>query len=582
MDIPLDEVIHFDGISSSSTGAAADADSTPTFAVYEESTDTDIGVGGNMTKRTSLTGNYRGSFTASAANGFEVGKWYNVIGSATIGGIATKGVLKSFRIVLAEAVAGAPKIDVTYLLGTAWLTPGTAGTPDVNTKLAGGTAWGSGAITAAVIADGAIDAATFAADTVLAPIRTGTLQAGGTTSVTLDASASATDDFYNDRPIYFTGGAGAGQIAWVSDYTGSTKVAALKPTLLVTTDGTTTFAVLPAASVWHQVAADHAVSGSFGAHLTGDSYAIVSSGTHGNAAIKGFVDDIGVAGAGLTALGDARIANLDATVSSRLATAGYTAPTNLTAAQIATGVWQDATAGDFTVASSIGKSLYIDNVAPGGSGGHFISGSNAGTTTFGALTVTGATTLTGNVSLGGTLTVTGATTLGGLATGALSCTTFTASGAVAFQSTFAVTTSTSLAALSCTTLTASGAVALQSTVTVTGATTLTGALTATNASNNLTLGTFTVTTNAIAWNAAWDAEVQSEVVDGLAETVPDTIPADGTRPSVQSGIYMMNQFLIECAISGTTITVKKPDGSTTLFTVTLDSATTPTSKTRAT
>jgi hypothetical protein len=35
---------------------------------------------------------------------------------------------------------------------------------------------------------------------------------------------------------------------------------------------------------------------------TGDSYAIVSSGTHGNAAIKGFVDDIGVAGAGLTAI----------------------------------------------------------------------------------------------------------------------------------------------------------------------------------------------------------------------------------------------------------------------------------------
>ncbi len=38
---------------------------------------------------------------------------------------------------------------------------------------------------------------------------------------------------------------------------------------------------------------------------TGDSYAIVNSGTHGNAAIKGYVDDIGVAGAGLTAADDA-------------------------------------------------------------------------------------------------------------------------------------------------------------------------------------------------------------------------------------------------------------------------------------
>jgi hypothetical protein len=35
---------------------------------------------------------------------------------------------------------------------------------------------------------------------------------------------------------------------------------------------------------------------------TGDSYAIVNSGTHGNAAIKGFVDDIGTAGAGLAAV----------------------------------------------------------------------------------------------------------------------------------------------------------------------------------------------------------------------------------------------------------------------------------------
>jgi hypothetical protein len=66
--------------------------------------------------------------------------------------------------------------------------------------------------------------------------------------------------------------------------------------------------------------------------------------------------------------------------------AGVTIPTvttvtnQLTAAQIATGVWQDATAGDFTTASSIGKALYIANIAPGAAGGHFIAGSNAATT----------------------------------------------------------------------------------------------------------------------------------------------------------------------------------------------------------
>lgn len=75
-----------------------------------------------------------------------------------------------------------------------------------------------------------------------------------------------------------------------------------------------------------------------------------------------------------------------------------TVTNQLTAAAIATGVWQDATAGDFTTASSIGKALFISNIAPGAAGGHMISGSNAGTTTLGALTVTGATTLTGNVA----------------------------------------------------------------------------------------------------------------------------------------------------------------------------------------
>jgi hypothetical protein len=78
------------------------------------------------------------------------------------------------------------------------------------------------------------------------------------------------------------------------------------------------------------------------------------------------------------------------------------------------------------------------------------------------------------------------------------------------------------------------------------------------------------------------AEVQAECVDALQETVPDSIPADGTRPNMQQAAYMILQSLTEFAISGTTITVKKPDGSTTLFTNTLDDGTNPTSSTRAT
>jgi hypothetical protein len=47
---------------------------------------------------------------------------------------------------------------------------------------------------------------------------------------------------------------------------------------------------------------------------------------------------IGVAGAGLTALGDTRVANLDAAISTRLATSGYTAPDNADILVIKTAV----------------------------------------------------------------------------------------------------------------------------------------------------------------------------------------------------------------------------------------------------
>lgn len=69
-----------------------------------------------------------------------------------------------------------------------------------------------------------------------------------------------------------------------------------------------------------------------------------------------------------------------------------TVTNQLTAAQIATGVWQDSTAGDFTAASSIGKALYVSNIVPGAAGGHFIAGTNAATT----VNITGD--ITGNLS----------------------------------------------------------------------------------------------------------------------------------------------------------------------------------------
>lgn len=64
--------------------------------------------------------------------------------------------------------------------------------------------------------------------------------------------------------------------------------------------------------------------------------------------------------------------------------------------------------------------------------------------------------------------------------------------------------------------------------------------------------------------------------------VLDAVPADGTRPTLEQALYMIIQFLTERSITGTTMTVKKVDGSTSLMTFTLNDAVSPTAITRAT
>jgi|AGTN01.3.fsa_nt_gi hypothetical protein len=56
-------------------------------------------------------------------------------------------------------------------------------------------------------------------------IETGTAQAGASSTITLRAAASGTDDTYNGCVITITGGAGNGQRRLITDYAGSTKIA---------------------------------------------------------------------------------------------------------------------------------------------------------------------------------------------------------------------------------------------------------------------------------------------------------------------------------------------------------------------
>lgn len=451
------------------------------------------------------------------ASFYAVGSYFTVVVSAvTIDGQTVNFIAATFRLKAAESVAGYPKADVSHLLGTAWLTPGTAGTPDVNVKLwnalttvalplapttAGRTldvsatgeagldwanigspttvvnlsgttvktatdvetdtadiqsrlpaalvsgrmdasvgamaanvmtaaaadpdlttelqsglataanlatvagyidteiaaikavtdalpnagalttiqsdlddiqtrlpaalvsgridasvgAMAANVVTATAIADAAIDRATFAADTGLQSVRSNTAQAGASTSITLDASASATTDFYINHLVLLTGGTGVGQARYITAYNGTTKVATVSA-WATNPDNTSTFALLagdaipgataPSAAtiadaVWDEILSGHAVSGSTGEALSaaggaGDPWITPLPGSYSagqagkivgdylNASVSsratqtsvdtidGIVDailvdtaEIGAAGAGLTALASA-------------------------------------------------------------------------------------------------------------------------------------------------------------------------------------------------------------------------------------------------------------------------------------
>lgn len=217
----------------------------------------------------------------------------------------------------------------------------------------------------------------------------GTADSGSTTTMVDAARTEADNDYWKGAIILFTSGNIAGQARIITDFVAATDTFTFAPPLTQAV-ATQTYVILPAISVWDDVLAEHLISGSTGAALNaagsaGDPWSTALPGAYGAgtagkivgdnitgnaftrlgapagasiaadiAAIEAQTDDIGAAGAGLTALGDARLANLDATVSSRLATAGYTAPPS--AAVVADAVLDEDMTGHQTQ-GSLGQAI---------------------------------------------------------------------------------------------------------------------------------------------------------------------------------------------------------------------------------
>ena len=82
------------------------------------------------------------------------------------------------------------------------------------------------------------------AETAYTPAVTGTAAAGGSNSITLDGSASSSNNAYNGLILRITGGVGNGTVAIVTGYVGSTKVASLRPLgSTVTPDATSQYSI---------------------------------------------------------------------------------------------------------------------------------------------------------------------------------------------------------------------------------------------------------------------------------------------------------------------------------------------------
>ena len=78
-----------------------------------------------------------------------------------------------------------------------------------------------------------------------------------------------------------------------------------------------------------------------------------------------------------------------------------------------------------------------------------------------------------------------------------------------------------------------------------------------------------------------NTELTTAIAALFTTAMTESYNADGSPPTPAQALFVIMQMLTEMAISGTTMTIKRLDGATTAFTLTLDAAA-PTSVTRAT
>ena len=312
-------------------------------------------VGSNMGTVTSVTGSV-GSVTGA------VGSVTGAVGSVTgnVGGNVTGSVGSVVGNFSSAQLATAWDVPLASHLtagstGAALNAAGSAGDPWV-TALPGAYAAGS----AGYIVGNNLNA-TVSSRLASASYTTPPTTAQIATAVWTDTTAGDFTTLTSPGKIIFAQLGGAFTTTSSSVYT----VAALAN---APTGGSAPTTAQIATAVWQDLlaGADFGTVGSIGALLKADVDAAVSSRLAPGGSVGTVTGSVGSVTAGVT-------------VTTNNDKAGYSlAVTPPTAAQVATAVWQDATAGDFTAAGSVGKGLFTGGNAPGAAGGLALVGSNMG------------------------------------------------------------------------------------------------------------------------------------------------------------------------------------------------------------
>ena len=165
----------------------------------------------------------------------------------------------------ATATGGRPEVNASHIAGSAVST--SSAQIGVNVVNAGGTAWGSGAITAASIASNAITSAKIATDAIGAAqlatdavteitdatktahgVVSGTADSGTTTTMVDAALTQADTDYWKGSTIVFTSGTISGQARLITGFTPASDTVTFAPATTQAV-GTNTYIIVPAGRV---------------------------------------------------------------------------------------------------------------------------------------------------------------------------------------------------------------------------------------------------------------------------------------------------------------------------------------------